>query len=73
MEIDRKVVVIIIDAFRYEFLSRLPETSFIQSAVRLGHAYLYRAKLQSPTVTLPRLKVTNICNYCNRVIMTRIV
>ncbi|KRZ68336.1 GPI ethanolamine phosphate transferase 2 [Trichinella papuae] len=52
-----KVVLIVVDAFREEFLSSQPENfPFITSMMKQNCGLPYTAKVHMPTVTLPRIK-----------------
>lgn len=53
----RKLVFVLIDALRLDFVSSRPESlPFVSSLLRRNAAALYRCRGFSPTVTLPRIK-----------------
>jgi predicted AlkP superfamily pyrophosphatase or phosphodiesterase len=54
-----RLVLMIIDAFAYDFVENVvykDNMPFVHKSIENGEASLFRAHLQSPTVTLPRIK-----------------
>jgi len=56
----KKLVMVIVDAMRFDFISQLPYKShmpFIHSVLSKGNGNIFIAKARAPTVTMPRIKV----------------
>lgn len=61
----KKVILMIIDALRSDFA--FGEYNFFPNVLALmkkGHGIHFRAEMQPPTVTLPRIKVNHITRLC---------
>ncbi|KAI6184286.1 GPI ethanolamine phosphate transferase 2 [Aphelenchoides bicaudatus] len=58
-EKNNRLIFMIIDAFSYEFISNADykdDMPYLQKSIENGDPVLFRARVQSPTVTLPRIK-----------------
>jgi predicted AlkP superfamily pyrophosphatase or phosphodiesterase len=56
-----RIVFMIIDAFSFDFFAHAHyqnDMPLLHRAIESGEASLFRARVQSPTVTLPRIKVS---------------
>ena len=61
----KKLVFILIDAMRFDFINSLhyrQHLPFVSKLMGNGHGVLYKSQAKAPTVTLPRLKVSSIYN-----------
>lgn len=54
-------VLMIIDAMRLDFAMQPDSMKYFTKLLRNDDACLYHLKVQPPTVTLPRIKVKNLC------------
>jgi predicted AlkP superfamily pyrophosphatase or phosphodiesterase len=55
-----RLILMIIDAFSFDFVANpnyADDMSFLHSSIDRGDLTLFRMNVQSPTVTLPRIKV----------------
>lgn len=53
----RRLIFIVIDAFRADFLFESEKMKFLRDFIETGSAIAYSANCQPPTVTMPRIKV----------------
>lgn len=52
------MVLVVIDAFREDFFFKSKAMKKVRDIVQRNEAHAFLTKLQSPTVTLPRIKVS---------------
>lgn len=69
-----RLVFMIIDAFAYDFVASSNFTNdmpFLQEILKNDQSLLFRAHVQSPTVTLPRLKVNTFASFKSQILLFR--
>lgn len=52
----RRTVLMLLDAWKWDFLEAFGEMEYVRRSIATGDASVLRARVQTPTVTMPRIK-----------------